>query len=77
MATKLEEIEIKLPKEIVDAYALIAKRAGVSVPIVMRVALAIESLRFNPEPPNEPQKAAYRAYRALPCQASLPASGVP
>ena len=53
MATKLEEIEIKLPKEIMDAYALIAKRAGVSVPTVMRVALAIESLRFNPEPTND------------------------
>lgn len=56
MANGSIEIQVRLPRETMEAVALIAKTAGVAPASVIKVAMALQVLKFQQEqsaPPKE------------------------
>ncbi len=49
MANGNIEIQVRLPRETMEAVALIAKTAGVAPASVIKVAMALEVLKFQQE----------------------------
>lgn len=45
--SKRISMEVRLPKDVIDAMRIVAKRAGVPLETVIKVVLATESLKWK------------------------------